>query len=106
MNPSIRRVMRCAAIALPCLVMAHGIDAAPSLSKLHSKAKLAAAALAAQRDTDPALNGSIGISSDPPSSEALQVSADAARRDQDPLISGAVGSQSSVGVKRDAVAKR
>lgn len=106
MNPSIRRVVRCAALALPCLVMAHGVDATPSPSKARSKAKLAAAALAAQRDTDPAVNGSIGSASDLPSDEALRVAADATRRDQDPSINGTVGSYNSGGTGRDAVAKR
>lgn len=106
MNLSFRRALRRAAIALPCLVIAHGVDAAPSLSKARSKAKLAAAALAAQRDTDPASNGSIDIIGDPPSSEALLVAAAAARRDQDPLINGTIGSHNSDGIGRDALVKR
>jgi hypothetical protein len=106
MSLSIHRVMHCAAIALSCLVMTHGVDAAPSFSKARSKAKLAATALAAQRDTDPDLNGSIGSASDLPSEEALRVAAEASRRDQDPSINGTVSSYNSGGTGRDAVAKR
>lgn len=85
---------------------AQGVGAAPAAPPMRAKAKLAAAALAAQKDTDPVLNGSISCRNDQPIIAEMLAAAEAARRDQDPSANGAVGAQGPAGVMPEAVAKR
>lgn len=85
---------------------AQRVSDAPNISPVRAKARLAAAALAAQKDTDPAMNGSIGGRSDQPITHEMRAAAEAARHDHDPSINGAIGVQGQAGVVPNAVAKR
>ena len=72
------------------------VSAQPTLASHHrppasSKVKLSATGLAAQRDIDPALNGSIRSRNEWPVAVAMQAAAEAARKDQDPSVNGFAG---------------
>jgi hypothetical protein len=98
MHLPIRRATSCAAIALSCLIAGQAYGTASRVLPAGSKAKLALAALAAQRDTDPALNGSISSHADQRVTATMQLAAEAARRDLDPSANGAIGTQGMAGL--------
>ena len=106
MHLHVRRATRCVAIALSCLIAGQAYGATPSVLPAGSKAKLAEAARAAQRDTDPALNGSISSRNDQLITTEMLAAAEAARRDQDPLVNGVVGASGLAGAMPEAIAKR
>lgn len=76
------------------LLLAHDIYAAPPSTRIGApRLTLDNAAVASQRDTNPALNGSVGDWHPAPPDPTLQAAAHAARQDSNPVLNGTVSSR-------------
>lgn len=86
---------RCAAPLLAALglLLAQDISAAPPAGHAGTaRLPIDKAAIASQRDTNPALNGSVADWRPMPPGAILQAAADAARQDSNPALNGSVSS--------------
>ncbi|WP_349744481.1 hypothetical protein [Roseateles cavernae] len=83
------------------LLLAQNIYAAPPSARVVTpRLALDKAAIASQRDTNPALNGSIGEWRPTPPDAALQAAANAARQDSNPVLNGTVSSWTPLGASK------
>lgn len=96
---------RCTAPLLAALglLLAQDIYAAPPAARAGStRLTLDKAAIASQRDTNPALNGSFTDWRPVPPDAILQTAADAARQDSNPALNGSVSSWMPVNLNENA----